>query len=73
MKKDLIAFFYELRAYCDEWEKEDILEIEKKMEIYNINKLDIRRMYRFLDKNVKKEKTCNIEEEDMEEEEDILL
>jgi DNA polymerase III delta prime subunit len=72
-KKDLIAFFYELRAYCDEWEKEDILEIEKKMEIYNINKLDIRRMYRFLDKNVKKEKTCNIEEEDMEEEEDILL
>jgi hypothetical protein len=68
-KKDLIAFFLELRMYYKEWTKEDILEIEKRMEIYNINKLDIRRMYRFLDKSVKKD-TTNIEEDEDDEDED---
>ena len=29
--------------------------IEKIFETYDINKLDIKRMYRYLDKNVKKE------------------
>ena len=42
-------------------------EIEKLFETYGINKLDIKRMYRYLDKNVKKE---SVEEE--EEEPDVL-
>jgi len=30
-------------------------EIEELFEDYNINKLDIKRMYRYLDKNIKKD------------------
>jgi hypothetical protein len=69
-KKDLIFFFQELRLFyganfLNEYDKMN--EIEKLFETYGINKLDIKRMYRYLDKNVKKE---SIEEE--EEETDIL-
>ena len=69
-KKDLIFFFQELRLFyganfLNEYDKMN--EIEKLFETYGINKLDIKRMYRYLDKNVKKE---SIEEE--EEEPDIL-
>uniref|UniRef100_A0A6C0HIC9 AAA+ ATPase domain-containing protein n=1 Tax=viral metagenome TaxID=1070528 RepID=A0A6C0HIC9_9ZZZZ len=69
-KKDLISFFQELRLYYgvnffNEYDK--INEVEKMFESYGINKLDIKRMYRYLDKNVKKE---NVEEE--EEETDAL-
>jgi transcription initiation factor TFIIIB Brf1 subunit/transcription initiation factor TFIIB len=45
--------------------------LEKLFETYEINKLDIKRMYRFLDKNVKKEEERveeGVEEDDTEEE-----
>ena len=57
-KKDLIAFFQELRfVYGKEfYNNVEILgKVEKMFETYNINKLDIKRMYRYLDKNIKKE------------------
>jgi hypothetical protein len=55
-KKDLTTLFHELRLIygpncCS---KMDILnELEKIFECYNITKLDIKRMYRYLDKNIK--------------------
>jgi hypothetical protein len=63
-KKDLISFFQEMRLFYgpnfyNEYDK--INEIEKLFETYGINKLDIKRMYRYLDKNVKKE---TVEDED---------
>jgi len=65
-KKDLISFFQELRLFyganfLNEYDK--INEIEKLFETYGINKLDIKRMYRYLDKNVKKESVEEDEEE----------
>jgi SpoVK/Ycf46/Vps4 family AAA+-type ATPase len=57
-KKDLIAFFQELRLFYgnDFYNQADILnQVETLFENYNITKLDIKRIYRYLDKNVKKE------------------
>ena len=56
-KKDLIALFQELRLFYgkDFYNQPIMTEIEKLFENYNISKLDIKRMYRYLDKNVKKE------------------
>jgi DNA polymerase III delta prime subunit len=57
-KKDLIAFFQGLRLYYgkDFFNSQDVLNIvENIFQDYNINKLDIKRMYRYLDKNVKKD------------------
>lgn len=57
-KKDIISFFQELRLYYDEdvSNNQDILmELEELFENYNISKLDIKRMYRYLDKNIKKD------------------
>ena len=55
-KKDLLAFFQELRLFYGQqkW-SEKLPEIEKIFENTNINKLDIKRIYRYLDKNVKNE------------------
>ena len=50
-KKDLVALFQELRVGLEG----DTAKIETMFENYNVSKLDIRRMYRFLDKNVKKD------------------
>jgi DNA polymerase III delta prime subunit len=68
-KKDLVAFFQELRLFyggdfCSSVEKMN--DVEKLFETYSISKLDIKRMYRYLDKNVKKDALI---EEDEEEEE----
>lgn len=66
-KKDLISFFRELQFYLGKnfTENQEIMnEIEKKFETYNINKLDIKRIYRYLDKNIKKTDLSNIEEEE---------
>jgi len=57
-KKDLTSMFQELRLYkggdfCNKTDK--LNEIEKLFENYDITKLDIKRMYRYLDKNVKKD------------------
>ncbi len=54
-KKDLIAFFQELRLYVEDEIENNPEILEELFENYNINKLDIKRIYRFLDKNVKKE------------------
>jgi hypothetical protein len=57
-KKDLTTMFQELRLYkgCDFSNQTDkLIEVEKMLENYNITRLDIKRMYRYLDKNVKKD------------------
>ena len=54
-KKDLIAFFQELRLFLGEYINDNPEIFDELFENYNINKLDIKRMFRFLDKNVKKE------------------
>jgi hypothetical protein len=63
-KKDLITMFQELRIYfgsdfCNKIDK--LNEVEKIFDSYNINKLDIKRMYRYLDKNIKKDATVDID------------
>lgn len=67
-RKDLLAFFQELRMYYMQ-KNPDFLNdagvlnaLETVFENYEINKLDIKRMYRYLDRNVKK--TEEIYEED---------
>jgi DNA polymerase III delta prime subunit len=65
-KKDLISFFQGLRLYYgkDFFNSPDVLNnIENIFQDYNINKLDIKRMYRYLDKNVKKD--SGLSEEDL--------
>ena len=65
-KKDLIALFHELQLYYGKEfynNSERLGHIEKLFENYSISKLDIKRMYRYLEKNVKKE--ALIEEEEL--------
>jgi DNA polymerase III delta prime subunit len=72
-KKDLISFFQGLRLYYgkDFFNSPDVLNnIENIFQDYNINKLDIKRMYRYLDKNVKKDSGLS-EEELLDIEEDL--
>ena len=68
-KKDLLTFFQELRLkYGEEcFNNVDIMnDIMKIFENYNITKLDVKRIYRYLDKNVKKDIQINMEEFDEE-------
>jgi hypothetical protein len=61
-RNDLICFFQEMRLRYGE----NILKTNNSIfEEYNISKLDIKRLYRYLDKNIKKE---TILEEDSEDE-----
>jgi len=70
-KKDLISLFQELRLvygkdFCNQTEKMNA--VEQIFDNHNINRLDIKRMYRYLDKNVKKDAIIIDEEsEDLEE------
>ena len=64
-KKDVIALFQELRLFYGENWNEHMTDIEEIFENTNIDKLDIKRMYRYLDKNVKREQ---ITEEESDEE-----
>jgi hypothetical protein len=64
-KSDLIAMFQELRLYNGE----DFCEQPTRLNEYEglfvnngITKLDIKRMYRYLDKNVKKDAVAVIDE-----------
>lgn len=79
-KKDVIAFFQELRLHFGgdknmefiqnstrSGVNENLNEIEEFFENYDITKLDIRRMYRYLDKNVKKEAVIIYDSEDEDE------
>lgn len=57
-KKDLVAFFQELRLFfgADFMNKsEKMAVVEKIFENYEISKLDLKRIYRYLDRNVKRE------------------
>jgi len=70
-KKDLIAFFQELRLfYGKEFYNipDKLNEVEQIFENYSINKLDIKRMYRYLDKNVKKDAVFVDDEENSDDE-----
>lgn len=65
-KKDLTTFFQEIRLYyganfCSQADK--LNEVDKLFENYNLTKLDIKRMYRYLDKNVKKDVDEDLEDE----------
>jgi len=77
-KKDLISFFQELRLLYgkDFFQNTDLLsQIEKMINNSNIDKLDIKRMYRYLDKNVKKDQQKSIiedEDDDLDLDEEIL-
>lgn len=51
-KSELIYMFQEIRLMMN---NDDTNNIEEIFENYNINKLDIQRMYRYLDKSVKKD------------------
>ena len=65
-KKDVISLFQELRLYFgnDFYDNSDLVEVDNLFEGYNISKLDIKRIYRYLDKNVKKEVSIDTEEND---------
>jgi len=72
-KKDLVSFFIELRMiYGKEFQNntEKLGLVEKLFENYNISRLDIKRIYRYLDKNVKKERIGI--DDDLEDDEDEL-
>lgn len=65
-KRDLISLFQEIRLCIGEmnFQNNDVLiQIEKIFEDYEINKLDIRRFYRYLDKNTKKESLEELEDD----------
>lgn len=65
-KKDMLAMFQELRIFkgTDFYEHNDVLNtVEKMFQDTTITKLDIKRVYRFLDKNVKKEALLDEQDE----------
>jgi len=65
-RKDLVAFFQELRLYYGDnfyLQNEKVMEVEKLFD-NNISRLDIRRMYRYLDKNVKNDVITEVEDDD---------
>jgi len=71
-KKDVVAFFQELRMYygADFVNRADLInDAEKIFDDTKIGKLDIKRAYRYLDKNVKKEvskgKAKGLDEDDI--------
>jgi replication factor C subunit 1 len=68
-KRDVISLFQELRIFTkDDMNQTDLLnEFDKIFENYKITKLDVKRMYRYLDKNIKKEVDVIGEDDDEDE------
>jgi hypothetical protein len=70
-KKDLMTFFQEMRIFYMEKNPDFMNDvatmnsIEAIFESYEINKLDIKRIYRYLDRNVKKTDTKEVDELDL--------
>ena len=70
-KKDLMTFFQEMRIFYMEKNPDFINDvvtmnsIEAIFESYEINKLDIKRIYRYLDRNVKKTDIKDVDELDL--------
>ena len=61
-KKDMISFFQEMRIILSKspttdflLDSDNVTYIENMFEGYDISKLDIKRIYRYLDKNIKKD------------------
>ena len=69
-KKDVIAFFQEIRLLHGDFtsQSDKMGVIERIFENYNIDKLDIKRIYRYLDKNVKKEVAIYEDDDSVEDE-----
>ena len=63
-KPDLVTFFQELRLRYGENIARTNPNIDKIFEEYDISKLDIKRLYRYLDKNIKKEAVLEEDSED---------
>jgi hypothetical protein len=67
-KRDVISFFQEIRLCIGKNFNNDtdlLIQIESLLIDYNISKLDIKRMYRFLDKNSKKDEAIEDIDEDL--------
>ena len=65
-KKDLVSIFQEIRlSNGGDFENKttSLIELEKQFENYNISKLDIKRIYRYLDKNIKKDIIVDLDDE----------
>ena len=63
-----MAFFQEIRLCIGKNFNNDteiLLQVEQLFDDYDINRLDIKRMYRFLDKNSKKDELCEEVEDDL--------
>lgn len=60
-KKDVVAFFHELQMKNTVAAPEDVVDLDDVFEGYDISKLDVKRMYRFLEKNAKKETVADEE------------
>ena len=54
-KKDVVAFFHELQMKNTMAAPENVVDLDDIFEGYDISKLDVKRMYRFLEKNAKKD------------------
>jgi SpoVK/Ycf46/Vps4 family AAA+-type ATPase len=66
-RKDLLAFFQEMRLFYGKDfynQSEKVNDAENIFDDTQITKLDIKRMYRYLDKNVKKDACLLLEEDD---------
>jgi len=64
-KKDIISLFQELRLYYGSDfsnSLETLAEVETIFEPYDLTKLDIKRMYRYLDRTVKKDASITLDE-----------
>jgi hypothetical protein len=76
-KKDVVAFFQELRIYYGGsgfLNRVDLLnDAERIFDDTKISKLDIKRIYRYLDKNVKKETSASKKQACGEEDDDIEI
>jgi hypothetical protein len=65
-KKDLVSMFQEIRLQNGgdfENKSDSLIELEKQFENYNISKLDIKRIYRYLDKNIKKDIVTDLDDD----------
>lgn len=70
-RKDLIAFFQEMRLFYNDGSPDGDFtqlsgnseQLDLLFEDTNVTKLDIRRMYRYLDKNVKKDSAAALEDD----------
>lgn len=73
-RNDMVSFFQELRVFYgkDIYTKTELLNDAEKIFIdKNISKLDIKRIYRYLDKNVKRDTVSNAEDTNSEEDLDV--